>query len=669
MATKKINYLSRDFAAIRSELLKFSQMYYPELSDDFNDSSVGSWFLDVVAAVGDDLSYHTDRMYQETNIDSANLRSTVLNQARTNGFKIPGAKASTCEIELSCVLPTSSTDISAPDWAYAPIVQRTSIVSAGEANFQLTEDVNFAEQFNSQGYSNRRIAPSRNGNGNITGYTVTKSSIAVNGNLKVYKKIISSSDLQPFMEVVLPESNVMNVESVIFKETSDLTTTPKTYEYYVDSEEFRVSTEAVMTYRFFECDSLADQWRFGDETNVGADSMVVDIYNPHVYEDWTEGSGTSSSRTTRYYRGEWKPLRQKFITEFTDNGFMKLIFGAGNDYAEVPSGTTTFGQYISSNIINNDMLGVLPKEGWTMFVLYRVGGGVSTNLGVGAVNRITLANVDWAAASGSTDGTKRGSVLTSITVTNISTALAGKDAPSADEIKYLMKYNTSAQNRAVTVTDYKTKLMQMPPKYGAPFRASVIEANNKIEMDLLGLNADRQLDSSLPSILIDNIAEYMSHYKQINDYLEIKSGKIYNITVGLELFIDKNYDAADVITEVINAVEAYFDVTTHDMGEDIFIGDLQKEINLTDGVVSLISLRVYKVRGGNYSLDTCPLPTVSSEDVCNTNKQDDMFVDENGAAYEEIDLQACEMVLYSDYNSMYEIKYPSADIKVKVKSI
>ena len=82
---KKINYLSRDFASIKSDLIKFSNMYYPEVSDDFNDSSIGAWFIDLVSAVGDDLSYHTDRMYQETNIDSATLKSSVLNQARANG--------------------------------------------------------------------------------------------------------------------------------------------------------------------------------------------------------------------------------------------------------------------------------------------------------------------------------------------------------------------------------------------------------------------------------------------------------------------------------------------------------------------------------------------------------------------------------------------------------
>ena len=189
---KKINYLQRDFEGIKEELLKFSNQYYPEIFNDFNDSSIGSWFIDLVSAVGDDLSYHTDRMYQETNLDSANLRSTVLNMARTNGLKIPGRKASTCEIEISCELPVNSTNISVPDWQYAPILQKTSIVSAGAYNFELMENVNFAEQFNENGYSNRKIVASRDNNGNITGYTVTKSTIAVNGNTKVYKKVIYS---------------------------------------------------------------------------------------------------------------------------------------------------------------------------------------------------------------------------------------------------------------------------------------------------------------------------------------------------------------------------------------------------------------------------------------------------------------------------------------------
>lgn len=663
MSDKKISYLSRDFSSVRKELEKFSKQYYPELSDDWNDSSVGSWLMDLAASVGDDLAYHTDRMYQESTLDSANMRSSVLSQARSNGLKIPGRKASSCEVEISCVLPTDSTDISVPNWNYAPIVQSTSIISAGDSNFQLTEDINFAEQFNKNGYSNRKVVPSRNSNGNITGYTVSKSAIAVNGTTKVYKKVMYPNDIEPFMEIVLPEENILNIESIIFKESSDITTTPSIYEYYIDSEQYRISSEDAMTYRFFECDSLADQYRFGDSVNYGTSNIISSIYEPSLYDDYT-----SNGVVTRYYRGKWKPLRQKFITEYTDNGYMKVIFGASNGYPQLPSNETTYGDYVASNIINNDMLGVLPKEGWTMFILYRVGGGVSSNLGIGALNKFTLANVDWGANTNNTNGSIRGKVLTSLTVTNISSALAGKDSPSTSEIKYLMKYNTSSQNRAVTVTDYRAKLMEMPPKYGAPFRCSVIEENNKVEMDFLGLDSNGNLTSYLPQTLVENSIEYLSNFKQINDYIEIKSGKIYNIGVMGEMFIDKNYNQANVVTSVINKIKEYFSVNNHEMGDDIFVGDLEKEIMLLDGVIGIIRMKIYKIYNGGYSSDVCPLPETSEESVCGSEPSEGFSLKDEGSISREIDLDATDYVLYGDYNSMYEIKSPSSDIQIKIKT-
>ena len=56
MSQKKINYLARTFDDYKSELIKFSNQYYPNMSDTYNDSSVGAWFIDLVSAVGDNLS-------------------------------------------------------------------------------------------------------------------------------------------------------------------------------------------------------------------------------------------------------------------------------------------------------------------------------------------------------------------------------------------------------------------------------------------------------------------------------------------------------------------------------------------------------------------------------------------------------------------------------------
>lgn len=664
---KKINYLARDFQSIKSELIKFSNQYYPELADDYNDSSVGSWLIDLMSAIGDDLSYHTDRMYQETNINSANMRSTVLNIARTNGLKVPGPKASMAEVRISCVLPVDSKNISLPDWRYAPIVARGAVVSAGNYNFEIQEDVDFGEQFNKDGFSNRTIVPSRNSNGNIIGYTVSKTAIVMNGSSKVYKKVLSESDIYPFMEVILPEQNVMNIESIIFKETSNYSNTPSIYEYYIDEEQYRISEESVKTYRFFECDSLADQWRFGTETNID-NGVVKDIYNPEVYEDYSDLPGNANNSTSifRYYRGKWKPLTQKFITEYTDNGYMKIIFGSGIAYDEVPAGQTKYADYIASKIINNDMLGVLPKAGWTMYILYRVGGGISTNLGPGSINTLGMSSISFRTSTGMT-ASQKGSVVTSMQVSNISTAIAGKDAPSTEEVKYLVKYNTGAQNRCVTVKDYKVRLMEMPPKYGAPFRNTVIESNNKIEMSLLGLDSLGKLDSALPQTLVENILEYMTHYKSINDYLEIKSGKIYNIGISADIFVDKNYTTSDVISNVITKIKEYFDVENHDMGDDIFIGDLQKEIMLIDGVISVIEIRVYNIFYGSYSPDVSPLPTYVEGSGCNPSNRSTFQLDGNGAQFKELDLNAIDYVLYGDYNSMFEILNDNTDIQIRAK--
>lgn len=664
---KKINYLARNFEDIKSELINFSNKYYPEITDDFNDSSVGSWFIDLMSAVGDDLSYHTDRMFQETNINSANLKSTLLNIARTNGIKVPGKKASMCEVEVSVVLPVSSQNIAQPNWDYAPILMMGSIVSAGNYNFEIIEDVNFAEQFNKHGVSNREIIANRDTNGNISSYTIKKTVIARNGNTRVYKKVITRSDLQPFMDFVLPETNVMNVESIIFKETSDYTDNPKMSEYYIDAEEYRLGNEAVTTYRFFECNSLAEQYRWGTKVNYSGNTDIIqDRYNPEIYDDYTETTVNGTTRTSRYYRGEWKPLTQKFITEYTDNGYLKIIFGAGIKYDSVPDLQTTYADYEASKIINNDMLGVLPKEGWTMFILYRVGGGAETNLGPGSINAATTVNFEFGNVAG-LDGRIKGNVIQSLSVTNVSTAVSGKDAPSAQEIKYIVKYNAGAQERCVTLKDYKARLSEMPAKYGSPFRSMVIENNNKIEMSFLGMNADRKLDASLPQTLVENVINYLEGYKSLNDYIEIKSGKIYNVGFSVDVFIDKNYNTSDVINSIISIISNYMDINNHDMGEDIFIGDLEKSISQLDGVINLIDLRVWNIYNGIYSTDKCPLPRYTESSVCGQSNRLGFKLNTSNSFAEELDLNASDKVLYGDYNSMYEIFNTATDIQVRAK--
>lgn len=674
MATKHINYLSRDFDSIKSELINYSKSNYPQLSDNFgNDSSISSWLVDLMSDCVDSLNYHIDRVFQNTQMNSTNSRAALLNMARSNGLKVPGPKAGMCEVEFSCILPAGynengKIDISQPNWNAAPVIQRNCVVAAGNLSYTIDENIDFAEQFNSNAFSNRSYKPRRNANGEITGYTVTKTAIATAGSRKVYKKVLTDNDIAPFMEIILPDKDVINVESVIFKGTSNINVSPEISEYYVNEEEYQYRNNAVTTYRFFETQALTDQWRWGpflkpDANGNLENELVHDKYDPDDYVDYNEGN-----RVTRIYRGGWRPLRQKFISEYTDNGYMKLIFGSGVDYQEYPSDATSYAQYRMSAVINNDMLGVLPKAGWTMFVLYNVGGGIETNVAKWAVNTIKSMQTDFPNRSGdkSVTGALKGQILRTISVTNVSNGVVGKNAPSVNELKYMIKYNTASQERCVTLKDYKTRLMQMPPKYGAPFRCSVIEENNKIVLSVLGMNADGSLYKAIPSTLAENIENYLSHYKSIGDYVEIKSGKIYNIGFVIDAFIDKSYNSADVIANIISTVRKYMDVNNVDMGEDIFIGDLNKEISIIDGLISLIDVKIYKINGGGYSTDKCPLPSTNDTAVNDCMQTDEQLFTVAGAEVERIDLDAIDSVLYGDSDAMYEVKQDT-DICIRVK--
>ena len=92
MANQGINYTARNFADIRAELINMVRQYYPDIFNDFNDASVGMMLLELNAAVGDMLSTNTDRMFQETQIDYAQEKKSVLSMARTFGLKIPGKR-------------------------------------------------------------------------------------------------------------------------------------------------------------------------------------------------------------------------------------------------------------------------------------------------------------------------------------------------------------------------------------------------------------------------------------------------------------------------------------------------------------------------------------------------------------------------------------------------
>lgn len=642
---KSISYLNRNFEDYRQALIDYSKKYYPDLDVNWDDASVGSWLVDINADVADNLSYHIDRVFQETNINSANERASLYALARNIGFKVPGPKGAMAEVEFSCYIPIK--EDSKPNYDYAPIIRRGTKLAGGSQMFELLDDVDFSLQFDSNGNSNRTIYPMVNSNGIITQYRVTKLAIVVAGETKIHRQVLRSKDISPFMEILLPDENVMNVESVVVKDGTNIITNPTYGEFYYDGEDINESCSGdtdTERYRFFEVESLAQQYRWGDALDKEGKAQTIE-YN-------YDGVPTYS-----VVKGEWKEVKHKFITEYTDKGYLKLIFGSGIDSSvDIQTDCKTFSKFLIQRIIRNDNLGYLPKPNTTMFVLYRAGGGKVSNLAKGAINNIVYLNAEI----GGTNPSIRDAVKRTISVVSTSPSVSGKDMPTEQELKYLIKYNTGSQNRCVTVKDYIAQLLKLPPRYGTPFRVGVNEENNKIMLYLIGLDNNGKLDGILPTALIQNIRDYIAGYRMINDYIEIKSGKIINIGFDVDIYIDKNYNKSDVIANVITVISDYMDVNKHNMGDDIFVGDIQKEISKVDGVLNVIKLDVYNYFNGSYS------PTKTTQET--EGVVEAVTGDNVSGSRIKIDLDASDSVIFSEGDSILEIKFPENDISIRCKT-
>ena len=56
-----VNYLSKDFDSIKSDLIDYLRRYFPDDYQDFNEASGGMAILELLAYIGDSMSFYIDR--------------------------------------------------------------------------------------------------------------------------------------------------------------------------------------------------------------------------------------------------------------------------------------------------------------------------------------------------------------------------------------------------------------------------------------------------------------------------------------------------------------------------------------------------------------------------------------------------------------------------------
>jgi len=606
MANKKISYTVRDFQSIRTELINFVRTYYPDLLSNVNDASVFSVLLDLNAAVSDNLQFQIDRSVQETVLQYAQQRSSIYNIARTYGLKVPGQRPSVALVDFSIIVPAFGDK---EDIRYCGILRRGSQLQGAGQIFETVYDIDFSSPFNPEGFPNRKKVPNLDSNGNILNYTITKRDTAVNGVTKVFKKTILPNDVVPFLELFLPEKNVLGVTSVLLKDGTQYANVPPDQEFLGTNN------------KWYEVDALIQDKVFIEDPSKASDQPGVKV-------------------------GRYIATSTKFITEFTPEGFFKMIFGGGSQSADeqLREFASTGNPLNLQKYSNNLALGSTLKANSTLFIQYRVGGGISSNVGVNVINQLGTVNF---AVNGPSQS-QNTSVVNSLNCNNTTAAIGGANVPSVEEVRNYVSYNFAAQKRAVTINDYESIIRGMPSQFGAPAKVAITEQDNKIKVQCLSYDSSGKLTNVISNTMKSNVANYLSNYRMINDYVSVESAQVIDLKFDVYIVLDGSQNQGTTITQIVDIVSNYFSPSIREMGQNIYVSEIKKEIQSLNGVVTVAQMDVFNLIGGQYS------SSQTSQRYLNSETKQIELIDET---------------IFAEPTQIYQVRFPGKDISVRVKNL
>ena len=100
-SNRDINYLSKDFDSIKADLVDYVKRHFPSDWRDFNDASGGMALLEMIAYVGDILTFNIDRQVNEAYINRAVEIKNIVSLAQNFGYKPKNqTPPSTCHISI-----------------------------------------------------------------------------------------------------------------------------------------------------------------------------------------------------------------------------------------------------------------------------------------------------------------------------------------------------------------------------------------------------------------------------------------------------------------------------------------------------------------------------------------------------------------------------------------
>jgi hypothetical protein len=162
---------------------------------------------------------------------------------------------------------------------------------------------------------------------------------------------------------------------------------------------------------------------------------------------------------------------------------------------------------------------------------------------------------------------------------------------------------------------------------------------------LLSYDSDGKLTEINSNTLKQNIANYLSNYRMINDYISVESANVIDLGVTVDVVLDASQNQGSLVTQIIDIITKYFSPGNRQMGENVYVSDIRRQIQALDGVISISDILFFNKVGGQYSSSQTSQRYSDPE-----TKQIELIAD----------------TIFAEPTQTYQIRFPNKDINVRV---
>jgi len=349
-------------------------------------------------------------------------------------------------------------------------------------------------------------------------------------------------------------------------------------------------------------------------------------------------------------------VSRKFVVERGRNKTI-IQFGSGNSAASnviadpAAVALNIFGKtYVSdttfdpTKLTKNKELGIVPSN-TTLTVTYRVTNPTNSNLATNSLKQVSNAILEFKNRH-LLSASEVDTIKASVEVSNEEPIVGDVTNATTSEIKRRIFDTFPTQNRAVTQADYENLAYRMPAKFGSIKRCSVQRdpdsRRRNLNMYVISENKFKKLTAA-NSTIKDNLKTWLNQYRMINDTVDILDAFIINFGIEFIITPTAGADKYDVLRACVAQLKARYSNNFY-IGEPVNITDIFTELNKVKGVLEVVKVKIVNKSGTGASNSYSGVQFDINDNV----SPDGTYV----------------MV---PKNAVAELKYPSVDIKGKIR--